>query len=66
MNLVSLEGAFPAAEEQGDLSEAQLRQLGKVMAEMWEAKLNRDFPARKFAALIVDDDDDFGVTFHQL
>jgi hypothetical protein len=66
MNLCSLEGAFPDVEEHGDLYEAQLRHLGGVMADMWSAKLLRDFPDRKFAVHVVDDDDDFGVTFHQL
>ena len=66
MNLVLLNGAFPDAEERGDLYEAQLKQIGKVMADMWEAKLKRDFPDREFAVIIVDDSDDFGVTFHQI
>jgi len=66
MNFVSLEGAFTGIEQSGEQYEHQLKHISKLMADMWDAKLRRDFPDRDFSVIVVNRDDDFGVTFHQI
>ena len=52
-----------------DPSEAQLRHLGRVLRETFEAKLGRDFPDLKFEVVFNDEPDlfheDYEVTFWQ-
>lgn len=65
MNAFLLEGVFPNDPAEASLKEAQAERLATVMADMLAAKLARDFPKRRFAAFVLDDDD-FGVSFHQV
>lgn len=58
---------IPGAYESGP-TEDQARYLGRLLREMWEAKLAREFPERRFVVLFEDGGDDitdFVVTFHQ-
>lgn len=46
--------------------EARLRHIASAMADMLSAKLQRDFPSRSFEALVIGENEDFGVSFRQL
>jgi hypothetical protein len=65
MNMLFLENVFPEDDASEHLREARVSHLAAQMAEMLSAKLEREFPDRKFSVLVIDDEDDFGVTFHQ-
>lgn len=65
MNAFLLDGVFPTDQSAEELKELQCEHLAKIMADMLAAKLARDFPDRRFSAFAMNDDD-FGVSFHQL
>ena len=53
---------------EGDPSDEQLVYVGRLLREMWEAKLAREFPDRKFVVHFEEEGDsvdDFVVNFHQ-
>lgn len=52
----------------GGPSEAQAVYLGRLLKEMWEAKLGREFPGRRFVVCFQEQGEtsyDFEITFHQ-
>ena len=65
MNAYLLDGVFPQDQTDEKLKARQCAQLASILADMLEAKLNRDFPDRRFSAFAMEGDD-FGVSFHQL
>lgn len=58
---------FPAASQEP--TRTQVRHIGRMLCEIWSAKLERDFPARQFAVAFNDEDDldlvDYQITFYQ-
>lgn len=53
--------------EQGDSSliDRRVNHLGSVLCEIYEAKLARDFPDRRFVVSLVEEEDDYYLTFRQ-
>lgn len=66
MNAVYLDGIFPQDTTAQSLKNSQCDHLANLMVDMLKAKLACDFPQRQFTAHIISDEDDFGVTFHQV
>lgn len=64
MNYNSLETFFL---EEGDqtLADERARFVCRIMVDMLDAKLRRDFPGRRCAVHFLDSDEDFAVTFCQ-
>lgn len=56
--------------DQSQATDAQLTYLGRLLQQMWRAKLAQDFPGRRFAVELHDDptdpDDEPLVTFSQI
>jgi len=65
MNMLFLEDIFPDDQCESALKAAQTLRLAQIMVDMLSAKLAREFQSRRFKVFIIDDGDDFGVTFHQ-
>ena len=66
MNVFFLENAFSDERKDGGLYDAQMTHLAAMMVDMLDAKLRRDFPDKSFSAFVIDEDEDFGVSFHQI
>lgn len=66
MNVSFLELVFPDEDDTDPLKAARLTSFAAIIADMWDAKLRRGFPARSFSAFVIDNEDDFGVSFHQI
>ncbi|WP_448663197.1 hypothetical protein ACG3SL_00525 [Sphingomonas sp. CJ20] len=66
MNAYFLDNIFPGDVAQPELKEAQLARLAQNMVEMLTAKLTTRFPDRTFSAFVIDDGEDFAVSFHQV
>jgi len=64
MNAYLLDGMFPQDQTDDALKSEQCDKLARVMADMLEAKLTRDFPDRRFSVFALEGGD-FGVSFHQ-
>ena len=65
MNMLFLEHVFPDDDAPEELFDARLNHLVVQMEEMLLAKLARQFPERTFSVFVIDDGDDFGISFHQ-
>jgi hypothetical protein len=65
MNMSALELAFPDEDADAQLKAARLKTFAVIISEIWGAKLRRDFPERSFSVVVIDNEDDFGVSFHQ-
>lgn len=76
-NLASMEGLrnhihvwdiFPRAAEDPQPTREQCLYLARLLREMWETKLNREFSQRKFHVVVNEDDEegDFQVTFFEI
>ena len=65
MNAYQLEGIFPDDPTSSELKIAQVDCLAGVMVEMLWAKLTSAFPDCSFDVFVIDDGDDFCVSFHQ-
>jgi hypothetical protein len=52
-------------EEGSELLEQRIAYLGQTVAEIYTAKLARDFPERRFIVSIIDEEDEYAVTFCQ-
>lgn len=66
MNLCLLEGIFPEDKLPPEVKQLQVCKLAMTMTEMYSAKLAHAFPNRRFKVFVIDDKDDFGVSFHQV
>jgi hypothetical protein len=64
MNALFLDAAFPNDETADPLKNQQMEALASIMCEMLRAKLNADFPTRKFEVFLMEGED-FGVSFRQ-
>lgn len=65
LNYNSLESFFRGEGEHEAVADARARYVGLVMVDMLDAKLHRDMPDRRFKVELIDDADDFAVTFWQ-
>ncbi len=52
-------------EEPSELLEQRIAFLGQAVAEIYKAKLARDFPERRFIVSVIDEEDEYAVTFCQ-
>ncbi len=56
-------------ERGAEVSRTQVLHLGRLLRQMWTAKLARDFPDRRFVVSLSDDDceclQDYEITFYQ-
>jgi hypothetical protein len=66
LNYNSLEHFFRGDREVEAVADERARYVGTMMADMLDAKLRRDMPDRQFQVELIDDDDDFAVTFWQV
>jgi hypothetical protein len=66
MNMFALEGIFQQDQADKELKDRQIERLADIMIDMFDAKLRRKFPARRFSAFLINDEDDFGVSFCQV
>jgi hypothetical protein len=66
MNAQFLEGVFPADPAPLPLMARQLDRLARIMVDMLTAKLAMAFPDSRFSVFVIDDGDDFAVSFHQV
>lgn len=64
MNAFLFDHMFPDDGTEPGLKSVQLKRLATIMADMLAAKLNRDFPGRRFSAFVLKGAD-FGLSFHQ-
>jgi hypothetical protein len=65
MNFEPMDWIFQVDPTPAKLKEAQLTRLAEIMADILLAKLRRDFPDRLFLAFVINNTEDFGVSFHQ-
>ncbi|NMN07506.1 MULTISPECIES: hypothetical protein [unclassified Novosphingobium] len=65
LNYNSLEAFFRGGNEIEAIAQERARYVCKIMVDMLDAKLRRDFPARRCKVEFVDNEDDFAVTFWQ-
>ena len=65
MNAFFLDTIFPGDRTEDTLKNRQIDAIAATMRDMLATKLTADFPGRDFAVFILDDDD-FGVSFHQI
>ena len=65
MNAYLIEDIFPQDSTAVELKGKQIACLANFMVEMLTAKLAITFPDRSFSVVVIDDDDDFGVSFYQ-
>lgn len=65
MNAYLFDHIFPDDPTKPELKSAQLGRLALIMVDMLAAKLKREFPQQNFEAFVLDEDD-FGVSFHQV
>lgn len=65
MNAVLYDHMFPDDETEPSVKSAQLKRLATIMSDMLMTKLNRDFPDRRFSAIVLEGAD-FGLSFHQI
>ena len=66
MNAYFLENIFPYDAAQSELKDQQVTHLAQMMVEMLTAKLNATFADRQFSVFLIDDGEDFAVSFHQI
>lgn len=66
LNYNSLERFFRQEGEIEAVADERARYVGQMMVDMLDAKLRRDMPDRQFRVEMIDDDDDFAVTFWQV
>lgn len=66
MNCNSLEHFFRGDEEIEAVADERARYVGTIMVDMLDAKLCRGMPDRQFKIELIDDGDDFVVTFWQV
>jgi hypothetical protein len=66
LNYTSLEHFFRGDGEVEAVADERARYVGTIMVDMLDAKLRRDMPDRQFRIELIDDDDDFAVTFCQV
>lgn len=66
LNYNSLENFFRGDGEAEAVAYERARYVGNIMVDMLDAKLRRDLPDRLFKIELIDDDDDFAVTFWQV
>lgn len=66
LNYNSLEDYFRGEGEVQAVADERARYVGAMMVDMLDAKLRRDMPNREFRVELIDDDDDFAVTFWQV
>jgi hypothetical protein len=55
-----------SGEIDSDMLDARIDLLLKTLADVYEAKLRRDFPTRRFRLVLIDDEDDRALTFCQV
>jgi hypothetical protein len=55
-----------SGEPKSELLDARIELVRTAIAEMYTAKLARDYPDRKFKVALIDDEDDCAVSFYQL
>lgn len=65
MNAYFLENIFPHDPASPELKSVQVTRLVDIMMEMLRSKLAMAFPDRSFDVFVIDDGDDFAVSFHQ-
>ncbi|MBP2277756.1 MULTISPECIES: hypothetical protein [Sphingomonas] len=66
LNYNSLEHFFRGDGEVEAVADERARYVGAIMVDMLDAKLRRDMPGRQFRVALIDDDEDFAVTFWQV
>ncbi len=66
LNYNSLEHFFRGDGEVEAVANERARYVGTIMVDMLDAKLRRDMPDRQFRIELIDDDDNFAVTFWQV
>ena len=66
LNYNSLENYFRGDGEVEAIADERARYVGAIMADMLDAKFWRDMPDRQFRIELIDDNDDFAVTFWQI
>jgi len=62
VNHLHLDDLFPNAE---DTTDEQEEYLANIIKEMWEMKLERDFPNRNFEVILINDEFELQITFYQ-
>jgi hypothetical protein len=65
VNYLGIGDLFPSEEQESDLTRARLEYLGGVLCDAYSAKLERDFPERTFKVEMIENEDEYALTFFQ-